>query len=159
MQGNRVLEIQDISLLTRPDSLFNLDQFGLNSLSKWVPNWRTFPSQSNGIMIKCHLGVISPSGLDLQYVYMAFDFHDVTTWAEICAFSFVSLSRYCPSSLHYSLLDLEDAVDLWSFVISRSKVEFGSVRPDFLSCSFDSTRNDRGLEGSVLPSASQLKSD
>jgi hypothetical protein len=74
MQGNRVLEIQDIPLLTRPDSLFNSDQFALNSLSEWVPNWRTFPSQSNGIMIKSHLGVISPSGLDLQYVYMAFDF-------------------------------------------------------------------------------------
>jgi hypothetical protein len=101
MQGNRVLAIQDIPLLTRPDSLSNLDQFALNSVAEWVPNWGTFPSQSNGIMIKCHLGIISPSGLDVQYVYMAFDFHDVTTWAKICAFNFVSLSRYCPSSFHY----------------------------------------------------------
>jgi hypothetical protein len=101
MQGNRVLEIQDIPLVTRPDSLFNSDQFALNSVAEWVPNWGTFPSQSNGIMIKCHLGIISPSGLDVQYVYMAFDFHDVTTWAKICAFNFVSLSRYCPSSFHY----------------------------------------------------------
>jgi hypothetical protein len=44
-------------------------------------------------MIKCHLGVISPGGLDLQYIYMAFDFYDVTTLAKICAFDIVSLSR------------------------------------------------------------------
>jgi hypothetical protein len=61
-------------------------------------------------MIKCDLGVISPGGLLLQYIFMAFEFHNVTTWAKICAFNFVSLSRYCPPSLRYSLLNLEDAV-------------------------------------------------
>jgi hypothetical protein len=137
MQGNRVLEIQDIPLVTRPDSLFNSDQFALNSLSKWVPNWRTFPSQSNGIMIKCHLGVISPSGLDLQYVYMAFDFHDVTTWAKICAFNFVPLSDTALLLFIITLFDLESSVGLRCSDNSRRRVKFGSVPLDFLFCSFD----------------------
>jgi hypothetical protein len=157
MQGGRVHELQDLPLLTRPDSLFKSDQFALNSLAKWVPNWQTFPSQSNGIMIKSHLDVISPSGLDLQYVYMAFGIHDVTTWAKICAFNFVSLARALLLFV-IALLDWE-AVGWRCSDISRRRVEFGSVPLDFLSCSFDSTRNDRGLEGSVLPSAGQLRSD
>ena len=60
MHGKKVHEIQDLSPLTRPDSLFNSAQFAFNSATDCVPNWPTFPSQSNGIMIKSHLGVISP---------------------------------------------------------------------------------------------------
>jgi len=159
MHGNIVYSIQRLPPLTRLDSLFNSGQFALNSLSEWVPNWQTFPSQSNGIMIKYHLGVISPRGLDLQYVYMAFDFHNVTTGAKICAFNFVSLSTHCPPSLRYSLLNLEDAVDLRSSVHSRRRVMFGAVLPDFLFSALIFTRNDRGHEESVLPSASQLRFD
>ena len=88
-------------------------------------------------MIKYHLGVISPGGLNIQYVYMAFDFHDVTTGAKICAFNFVCLSTYCPPSLRYSLLNLEDAVDLPCSDNARRRVKFGSVPLNFAFCSIE----------------------
>ena len=104
-------------------------------------------------MIKCHLGVISSKGLDLQYVYMAFDFHDVTTLAKICAFSFVSLSGALLLFV-IALVDLDDAVYLWYFLpVREGGLAVCSSTPS--SAHSISTRNDRGLEGSVLPSVNQ----
>jgi len=85
-------------------------------------------------MIKSHLGVISSKGLDLQYVYMAFDFHDVTTLAKICAFSFVSLSGALLLFV-IALVDLDDATCGVSFG-SRRRIISGSVLLNALFGSF-----------------------
>ena len=110
-----------------------------------------FASKSNGIMIDCHFGVLSRQPRFTIEIH-GIDFHDVTTWDKICAFDFVSLSGYCPPSFVITSLDLGSAVDLLVREGSRLLALRSSTSAAVHSLC---TRNDRGLEGSVLPSADQ----
>ena len=116
-----------------------------------MPSCMLSASKSNGIMIDCHFGVISRQSRFTIEIH-GIDFHDVTTWDKICALGFVSLSGCCPPSFVITSLDLGSAVDLRVRGGGRLLALHSSTSAAVHSLC---TRNDRGLEGSVLPSADQ----